>query len=363
MPSPEICRQRLYNQGLLWPARESPAEVVDWLVAVQSQDYLSAKWAVGARMRSATDADLDRAFAQGSILRTHVLRPTWHFVTPADIRWLLELTAPRVHATNGTWYRRLGLDARMVRRSQAALVKALGGGRHRTRDELRHDLQAAGIATEGLQRMAYILMRAELDRVICSGPRRGKQFTYALLDERAPEARRLDRPEALAELARRYFASRGPASDRDFAKWAGLNLADARAGLEAVRPALTPVEVDGRTCWGPEPEASDVPASTGVLLLSIYDEYVSSYHDRRAMVTDEYGVRLQLRGNALTAVLVVDGLVFGTWKRTLGKSEVTLEVSPFGPLTRHQARALEAEAERYGRFLGLPVELRLTASA
>src|SRR6185436_7837388 len=178
--------------------------------------------------------------------RTHVLRPTWHFVTPADIHCLLALTAPRVHALNAPYYRKLELDHDLFQRSTTALTHALQGGKHLTRDEVRGVLAQAGIATAGELRMSYILMRAELDGVVCSGARHGKQFTYALLSERAPQVRHLEREHALAELAGRFFLSRGPATVQDFARWSGLTVADARTGLEAVKSQLQHEQVDGQ---------------------------------------------------------------------------------------------------------------------
>jgi hypothetical protein len=188
MARPDIAHQRLINQHIAAAPFEKPSDVVNWLVAVQAQDYFGAKWALGLRLQDAHDAEIDRAFNAGSILRTHVMRPTWHFVMPTDIRWLLALTAPRVHAVNAHRYRELELDDATLKRSRKVLTKALQGEKQLTRDELRDALQAAKIAADG-QRLAYIVMAAELDGLICSGARRGKQFTYALLDERVPPAR------------------------------------------------------------------------------------------------------------------------------------------------------------------------------
>jgi hypothetical protein len=213
-----------------------PCDVVRWLVAVQAQDYSGAKWALGLRLQGSTEKNIEQAIADGSILRTHLMRPTWHFVTPADIRWLLALTAPRVHAVNAHMYRQLELDHSVFKRSNAALAKALREGQTLTRDELRGVLRKAGIAVDGNLRMSYLMMRAELDAIVCSGPRRGKQFTYALLDQGAPQPKTLHRDEALVELVRRYFISRGPATVQDFAKWSGLNLL---AGMSSTRNLLT----------------------------------------------------------------------------------------------------------------------------
>ncbi len=199
-------------------------------------------------MKGVTDADVDRAFDDGRILRTHFLRPTWHFVAPADIRWMLALSGPRVNATNAHYYRKVGLDDRTLARCLTAVERALEGGRSLTRQELRSVLQKAGLQSAGM-RLAYVMMRAELDGVVCSGPRRGKQFTYALLDERVPRSSSLDRDEALAALARRYFSSHGPATLRDYVWWSGLTARDARAGIEMAKPALVQDNLNDLTYW------------------------------------------------------------------------------------------------------------------
>src|SRR5262245_23897387 len=220
MTHSDIVRQRLLNQHLARPRFSKPEELVAWLGAVQAQDFAGAKWSLGMRLKGVSDADIERDFSNGKILRTHLLRPTWHFVAREDVRWLLALTAPHVRARNAPRYRALSLDAATLRKSTGVLVRALEG-RHLTRDELRAALERSGIGTDE-QRMAYMLMDAELSGAICSGPRRGKQFTYALLDERAPGAPSFDREASLAELAHRYFRSRGPATVQDLAKWSGL---------------------------------------------------------------------------------------------------------------------------------------------
>ena len=357
MTSLDIARQRLFNQHLAAAPFEKPHEVVDCLVAVQSQDYAGAKWALGLRLpQDAHDADVDRAFNAGSILRTHVLRPTWHFVTPADIRWLLALTAPRVHAVNAHRYHELELDSATLKRSHRVLSKALRDGKLLTRDELRAALQQAKIAADG-QRLAYIVMSAELDGLICSGPRRGKQFTYALLDTRAPSARALEHDEALAELARRYFVSRGPATVQDFAKWSGLTSADAKRGLEAVKDQLQHEPLNGNDYWFTSSASAAQRASPTAYLLSVYDEYLSSYKDRSAINDAETGVKLFMMGNALTYVVVVDGQIVGTWKRALGKDEVIIRIEYLSRMTQAQTRAVAIAAQRYGEFLQKSVVL------
>ena len=358
MTSLDIAHQRLLNQHIGAAPFEKPGDVVNWLVAVQSQDYAGAKWALSLRLRQDThDTDIDRAFNEGAILRTHMLRPTWHFVTPADIRWLLALTAPRVHAANASMYRRLELDGATLKRCHKALTKALQGNRQLTRDELRAALQNAGIAAENGQRLAYIVMHAELEGLICSGARRGKQFTYALLEERVPPARTLKRAEALVELAQRYFVSRGPATIQDFAKWSGLTVADARRGLEAVKDQLQHVVQNGEDYWLSPSSASTPVISPTAYLLSVYDEYVSSYKDRSAINDAEVGLKLFTMGAALSYIVVVDGQIVGTWRRTLNKDTVSIKIDYLSRVTKPQMRSVAAAAQRYGAFLGKSVIL------
>jgi len=354
----DIAQARLANQRLTETTFTTAAEVVAWLVAVQAQEYTGAKAALGLRARGLDDAAVEQTFNAGEILRTHVLRPTWHFVTPADIRWLLALTAPRVHQANGSMYRRLGLDDATLRRCAEVITGALQGGRALTRDQLRDALERAGIATPGGpdragQRLAYIVMWAELEGLIASGPRLGKQFSYMLLDERAPAGGPFDRDAALAELARRYVASHGPATAADLANWSGLTLTDARRGIAAAEPALLHEEVDGQTLWfadAPWPPRSPSPTA---YLLSIYDETIIGYKDRSAIVSAEDGARLAAMGNALQNAIVLDGRIVGTWRRTLGKDMLGVELSPFRGLSDGERRAVAKASERLAAFFGL----------
>lgn len=361
MTPTDITGQRLLNLHLLRPDSETPQAAVDWLVASQAQDYAGAKWALGLRVKHATDTLLDKAFNDGSILRTHVLRPTWHFVTPADIRWLLTLTAPRVHQVNGTMYRQAGLDETIFSQSAKAIIKALQDGEQLTRGELRDRLQQVGIDTSVAFRVTYIMMWAELERIICSGPRRGKQFTYMLLEERVAAAAPLIYAESLAKLAGRYFKSRGPATAADFAKWSGLTLTEAREGVEAVRHELVQDKVNGETCWRPQTVISTISPSPQAFLLSIYDEYISSYKDRSAMGETEVGEKLMAMGNALTYIIVLDGQIAGTFRRELKRKSVIVELNPFRPLTGAEEEAVSAAAHQFATFLNLSLDLKYTS--
>ncbi len=245
MPVSDIAARRLQAQWLVGEPAALAVDVVRRLGAVQSQDYAGGKWALGQRTHGTTDAELDRLFDKGGILRTHVMRPTWHFVLPEDIYWLLDLTGPRVRRILAGRYRQLEIDDGVVAGAKAAFSAALAGGRSLTRPELGEVLRVAGIAPDG-QRLPHLLMAAELDGVIVSGPRHGKQFTYALLTERAPQARLLDRTESLVELTRRYFRSHGPAQLQDFVWWSGLTVADARSGITLAGGTLDHQIMEGK---------------------------------------------------------------------------------------------------------------------
>ena len=353
-----IAARRMVSQRLIGTGLETAAAAVSWLGAVQAQDYAGAKWALGMRAAGASDANVEAAFASGAILRTHVLRPTWHFVAPADIRWLLSLTAPRVQAANAYMYRKLELDATTLGRSATAMGRALEGGQHLTRDDLRLVLGEAGIQTDGELRMGYIMMHAELEAIVCSGPRRGNQFTYALLDERVPPTTALDRDDALGRLASRYFVSRGPATVHDFAKWSGLTVTDAKRGVAAVETQFEHERIDDASYWF-APSERRAPKARGAAahLLSIFDEYVSGYKDRSAIGDAQTGTRLSAMGNALTAIVVIDGRIRGTWKRAATKARTTLELNLFDDLTKRERNALEEAAAKYGEFIGAPITI------
>ncbi|MCX6047936.1 MAG: winged helix DNA-binding domain-containing protein [Chloroflexi bacterium] len=358
MPNVEIAHQRLHNQLINQHTFDKPADVVQWLGAVQAQDYEGAKWAVGQRLNGLSDSAIEQACTEGAILRTHLLRPTWHFVTPVDIRWMLALTAPRVNLLLSHYYRKLGLDDALFAQSNAVLTQALQGGRQLTRAELGTILQQAGIATKDLLRLTHIMIRAELDGVVCSGAKRGKQFTYALLEERAPQAKFLSHEAALAELAKRYFTGHGPATLKDYVWWSGLTVADARAGIEMVQPQLNHAIIAGQTYWF----ATAPPLATWQMpiahLLPNYDEYIVGYTDRSAVYDAQPIQNLDTRGNVLfNYIIVIDGKVVGTWKRTFKKEIVIVELTPFAPLSPTEFEAVTAAAQRYGEFLGLTVVL------
>jgi hypothetical protein len=358
--NPAIAAIRLENQRLARPDGSSVTAIVSALGAVQAQEFEPAKWALGLRIgEKATDPAVERAFASGQILRTHVLRPTWHFVPRADIRWMLALTAPHVHRAMASYRRKLGLQAAVLTRSLRLLERILGEKGPLTRAQLRLGLAEAGLALDP-ERMSHVMMNAELEALVCSGPRQDRQFTYALLSSRAPQARLLPRDEALGRLTRRYFSSHGPATVRDFVWWSGLSTADAKRGLEMIRARST---VAGDRHYWSIAASSRRPIHHGAApaahLLPIYDEYLVAYRDRDAVPHAPSIVGAGGHSVTFRHALVVDGRVTGTWNTSRKGDGLIVTITPLRRLTREDDRAIALAVSRYERFVGLPVSTRV----
>ncbi|MDQ6846269.1 MAG: winged helix DNA-binding domain-containing protein [Candidatus Dormibacteraeota bacterium] len=353
----DILQERLRSQHLLVPAPAAAADVVLHLGAVQSQDYPAARWAVAQRTPNLSGADVDDALTNRSILRTHVLRPTWHLVAPQDIRWMLALTAPRVKALMAYGYRRSGVDDAMLAKSNHVVTAALRGG-PLTRIELGDALRGEGIEPRVDNRLAHLMIGAELDGIVCNGPLRGKQHTYALLDEVVPPAAAKDRAVALAELAARYYTSHGPATIKDFAWWSGLSTADASTGTNTAQPRLERTDLAGRTYWFAPTAHTTSGAVPTAHLLPDFDEYTVAYADRTHLIDAADLHHMPSRMDVISNnVLVVNGRVVGSWARAVEKATVRVTVTPFQRLTKRGQTALASAAERYAEFLQLPLQL------
>ena len=348
-----ILELRLRNQGLDRAAFRKPEDVVSWFGAVQAQDYLGALWALGQRARAATEASVEAAETRRAIVRTWPMRGTLHFVAAADVRWMSRLLAPRVLARNSARFEReFGVDARLIRRAREIVAGELEGGKRLERTELYAKLDARRIRTAG-SRGLHVLLWLAMEGTICLAGRQGKQHTFALLDEWIPASKPLDRDAALAELARRYFTSHGPATQRDLMWWAGITAKDARAAIDAVKGELTSSCVDGTDYWWRESRgARRARRDPVVKLLPPFDEYTVAYQDRSLLVPGKHPGH-----GVLGPVVVIDGRVVGEWRRTLssGKSKrpgVTVRTRLRCKLTPAEHAALANAIEAYARFLG-----------
>ena len=324
------------------------------LAAVQSQEYGHGFWSLGMRTRNATFADVRAAFDQGSILRTHMLRTTWHFVSPADIRWMLHATSPRVLAAFGSSFRSHGLDGNTQRQLGELLVALLQGGNHLTRKEIGAELKQRGISTGG-QRLAYIVMCAELRGLICSGPMRGAQHTYAVLEERASPGASFEADEALAELAYRFFVGHGPASITDFTRWASLTIADAKAGIAGASGRLASMEVDRTQLWFDEAQPTPRSIPLTAYLLPLYDEATLTYPHLNFSTAP--GHPHKPGTDLFIGSVIVGTRNVGTWRRTVTGNRLTVETNLAPRLDAEHLAAVDAAVDRLRVFLGHPTRV------
>jgi Winged helix DNA-binding domain len=354
----DIARWRLRSQHLVSPFAGSAAEVVGSLLAVQAENPGQAAWAVASRTPEPDQGDLAALLDEGAVLRTHVLRPTWHFVRAEDIGWLLDLTGPRVQRVTRQQLQNVhGLDKRAIEHAVATVAEALAGRGRLTRAQFADELRERGVPGGG-QLVMILLAHAELDGLICSGPVVDGEHTYALMGERVPTPRRLARGEALAELAVRYFTGHGPATERDLAYWATLTLTDVRAGLWQVRDQLDSFQHDGRTFWHAPAEAPDGPQEPAGHLLQVLDETYRGYQDSR-WVLDAAGHVPRTRESAIGMALV-DGQLVAAMRRTIAGGRVTFDLRPHRTLDSSDTQALHRAAERYGDYLRLTARLTLS---
>lgn len=353
MTQQDIAFQRLINQQISDTSFITARDIVAHLGAVQAQDYAMAKWAVGARLPGATDETIEQAIDAAEIIRTHILRPTWHFVAAADLRWMLALTAPHILRRMSTYFQQLGLTDDIRRKSNKIVAKALEG-RQLTREEVMSELGKAGIPTDAMRSM-HLMFSAELEGIACNGSRRGKQQTYALIDERIPATQPLHKEEALAKLALRYFGSHGPATLKDYIWWSGLPAADARAGLEMAKSALICEKINGKEYWFSAPQTQAAPAGL-VHFLPAFDEFMVAYADRGASLDPSFGKDAITANGIFKPVIVVNGRVTGLWKRTVKKDRVAIEPLFFNPVEVLSEDVAAAAVQQFGAFLGLPAE-------
>ena len=345
---------RLAAQGIAAPSFETPVEVVRHMLAMQAQDFPGAKWSVGLRTVGASDADVERAIADRQIVRSWPMRGTLHFAAAEDLGWMLALTRDRMVKGAAGRHRTLELDdssfalAARIAERELAVSGVIG------RSALLAAFDAAGLSTAG-QRGNHLLWYLSVTGLLVFGPLDGKQHSFALLSDWVRTARPLTGDEALAEFARRYFTSHGPATDRDFAWWSSLTLTDARRGLAAVAGEFEQLDVDGRTYYH---RPGLEPARAGVFALPGFDEYVLGYQDRSAPLAAEWVDRVVPGGNGVFfPTIVVDGEIVGTWKRTVSAKQISITTVPLAPLGARAQAATRTRLQSYATFMRLPLRL------
>jgi hypothetical protein len=347
----DIASLRLQTQQLNGSAFKKAADLVKWFGAIQGQEYAQSKWGIGLRLPHLDDQAIEKEINDGKIIRTHLLRPTWHLVAAADLRWMLMLTAPRVSAINAYMYRKMELDANLFKRCHKIIEKALQGNKHLSREELNMAFAANGIVCDGV-RLTCIMMHAELAALICSGRKQGNQMTYALLEERVAPVKEKTRDEALLELTKRYFKSRGPATLKDYATWSGLSLTDCKKGMELTGSLFSKELFDKETYYF---EAQNINAlSNPIALLPIYDELIMGYKNRDAILQFKHH---SIKTFTFDNTILVEGQITGTWRRTLKPKTIALEYQLLKALSAKQKTEFNQQIERFGAFYDLPVNL------
>lgn len=351
LTSNDITNYRMVNQQIAETTFTRPEEIVAWMGAMQAQEYAMAKWAIGVRLPHATDQIIEQAIDEAKIIRIHILRPTWHFVSADDIRWMLQLTAPHICRACNSMFRKLELTEAVLKKANGVIEKTLAG-KQLTRQEIMMALEEAGIATHDL-RGVHLMFKAELDGIVCNGARRGKNLTYALLDERVPPSKTLTREEAQAELARRYFTSHGPATLRDYVWWSGLPVADARAGLAAIQHMLVCEKAGEQEYWYDPAYMPKHDLRQSIHLLPAFDEYMVSYKDRSAGLSTIYNRQVFTLNGIFKPIIVVNGKVTGIWKRSVKKDKLLVEPLFFSPAERIEEEVLYHAIQPYAHFSGL----------
>ncbi|GAB4024315.1 winged helix DNA-binding domain-containing protein [Spirosoma gilvum] len=351
-----IAHHRLHNQQIAQPTFTTINEVVNWMGAMQAQDANLIKWAIGVRLPGTTEKEVSAALDSGKLIRTHLLRPTWHVVAAEDIHWLLDLTAPHVKASIRSRLKDLEITSEVLTTCYTILEKVLLDNSYLTRSELMLELQRANIATDN-NRSAHLMMQAELDGIVCNGVAKGKQLTYALLQERVPKPQPLQREEGLAKLAHTYFTSHGPATLADFVWWSGLPITDARRALMSIQSSFASETIGSQTYWFDPSRHVSASRHESLYLLPSFDEYTVSYKDRSAVLTADAHKQAISANGIFSPIIVYNGSVIGLWKRTIKKDKVVLEPSFFETTTPLILSLLEKASAGFGQFLNYTAEL------
>ena len=350
----DIAQLRLVSQHLVGAKLKTVKDVVGRLGAMQAQDYPMAKWAIGVRLPHSTNRTIEAAINKGEIIRTHLLRPTWHFASAEDVRWMLELTAPQIRSSMVGRHREMGLTGPVLKKSYTVMEKALRGGMHLPRDELIAELGKAKIATDG-GHASHLFLSAESEEIICSGGLKDGRQTYALLDEWVPKTKSLPKEEALAKLAARYFDGHGPATFQDFVWWSGLPVNHARQALESVKREFRFETIDSQTYWFSGAFSAAKPPAESAFLLPAFDEFLISYKGRLASLPHENHHKAVSNNGIFYPIIVVNGRVTGTWKRIIKKSQArpspTIQKKYFERPDKTEAALIDKAEARYLRFV------------
>ena len=344
---------RLLNQQLVCPQFSKPQEVVAWMGAMQAQDYRMMRWAVAMRTKTPNAKAFEKAFNEGKIVRTHLFRTTWQLVAGEDLKWMLDLCRESALRGLRSWMKTNQVF--IPEPEQAAVQQLFHDYLSRHRIARKQDF-AAFLEDRNFpmtdQRLSYHIRLAEYTGLLCSGdlnPGPAGKNSYALVEEKLPDAHTLPREEALAQLARKYFRSHGPATLEDFAWWSGIGINACKQGMDALGQELIRLRWKGLDFFLHEDCRSRGFRSGRIHLLPPYDEYLIGYKSRHVSLHPDHSHRAHNNSGIFWPVLLQDGEVVGNWSAAAGK--LTLDIfHPDATLDALDARALDAESARYFRF-------------
>ena len=355
MTHSDISTIRAYNQQLNQSQFSTAKELVGYMGAMQAQDFPMARWAVGLRLAEATDKTIEAAYNNGEIIRTHVMRPTWHFVSPADIYWMIELTAPRIKPLLKSGDLKLELTPKLLNKCYQLIENELSSNGSITRGDLKQLFENAKINTDE-NRLSHIMMNAELDSLVCSGPLKNTKLTFALLSERVPHKQTLSKDESLAELAKRYFSSHGPATIQDFVWWSGLSVSDAKKSIEINKNILISETIENEVYWFSNLSSLQTNQSV-VHFLPAFDEILISYRNRNAIINTSHNKKAISDNGIFRPIIVVNGHVAGIWRRATKKNRIEIEISLFFQHDNEIISLIEYEVSNYVKFINMPAQL------
>jgi hypothetical protein len=344
-----IPHHRLHTQQIAQQQFQQPNELLNWMGAMQAQDYEMSKWAVALRLPDANENKIETALNNGELIRTHILRPTWHIVSAENLRWIMDLSAPQLARTLNSYGKSVGLDAKTLVKAEKIILKLLAKKNHCTRDEIMAVLQKEKINTDGY-RSAHIMFHAELTGLVCNGIRKEKQNTYALLDERIAASKKINRDEALAKLATIYFQSHSPATLKDFSWWSGLNQTDAKKSIDFISKFLEKIEVDEQIYFVFHSKEKTKP-NAEIHLLPAFDEYIISYAHRFDVVEKKYAPEVFTKNGIFKPMIVHNGKIIGTWKRTITGKKLKTENFPFEKISKQTELEIEKKMEAFKKYL------------
>lgn len=350
-----LAASRVRN-ALLGPRRMgAPGQVVDHMFALQAQEPALSRWSVGQRTTRPDEASVIESLDSAEIVRVHALRPTWHYLKREDLGWVQALTGPRVLRASAGWYRNHGVDDGFLDTARAVVESSLGGGNAKTRNELKDDVAASGLDVSG-QRMTALMFDLELKCVVCSGPLKKRQHTYALVEERLPPQTTLEPAEATARLVKRYLRGHAPSTLKDMRWWSGLTMADLRRAVEDLGDLVT-IEVVGGAeyVWlTAEPPTEAVEDASTFELLQVFDELFVGYSETRGLLDPdgEFGAVLQIGFTKMMHVVIQGDRLIGRWRADRRSKALDLTFDLSWPLSGSEEAALSEVARSYGAFVG-----------